>query len=222
MKHIKGFVERDLEKLVKSVIKPAESVLDIGCGIGKFLQFTSPKQRVIGVEPHFPYIEEAKTVAPWAEFRNTDAISFFLNTDEKFDCILLIDVVEHLLEKEAIEMLELAKLHCNEILFSFIPYGVHIQTDDAWGKGGEYWQTHRSTWDETNIKALDFSFWTVWMGWFEEHIDNPRKTTDAMIGIWVPQFNDKLFSYFSKPSSFKGKLLKSTSYLFHLFGKKTT
>ncbi len=220
MKHIKGFVERDLEKLVKSAIEPAESVLDIGCGIGKFLQFTSPNQRVIGVEPHFPYIEEAKKIAPWAEFRNTDALSFFTNTDENFDCVLLIDVVEHLPEKDATKMVELAKSHCKEILFSFIPYGIHLQTEDAWGKEGEYWQTHRSTWDETNIDALDFSYWTVWKGFFREHLDNPQKTTHAMIGIWMPQFDDRLIAYFSKPSLFKGKLLKLKSIIFQIFGEK--
>jgi len=189
---------RDLQKLTKFIIQSSKSVLDIGCGIGDYLKYTSPDIKVTAVEPHMPYLEVAKGKTPWVTFYNTDGISFLKNTNEKFDCILLIDVVEHLPESESIQLVKLAKEHSNKIVFSQIPIGIHEQHGDDWNLGGEFWQTHRSTWTKENIDKLGFDQVEIWNDWYqwEENVQKSKDTSIAIIlkendqtGL-VPLWND--------------------------------
>lgn len=187
---------KDFQTIVKSIITDAESVLDIGCGIGDYLKYTHPRQRVVGVEPHAPYIEKAREVAPWAEFVNTDALQFLARNEEQFDCVLLIDVIEHLTEEDAVRMVHLAQRLARRMLFAQIPIGFHPQERDVWNLGGDYWQTHRSTWDEGNIGRLGFTnviFWRDWYDWEEEAKSRDMAlafySRHPQISVVVPTYN---------------------------------
>jgi len=189
---IKYINEKEFQNIVKHIIDHSNSVLDIGCGIGDYLRYTNKNQKVVAVEPHMPYIEKAKEVAPWATFNNSDALSFFDSTEEKFDCVLLVDVVEHLNYDEAINLVKKAIQHSNKIVFSQIPIGLHEQHADQWGLGGEYWQEHRSTWDENKICELGFTFAQVWKDWYEWE-EGDLKSRDTSICLWTS--NDFSFEF---------------------------
>lgn len=185
---------KDFQNIVKYIIYNSYSILDIGCGIGDYLKYTNNNQRVVGVEPHLPYILKAREVAPWVEYVNKDALDFFSSTDEKFDCILLIDVIEHLEEDDAIKLVEEAKKHCKGIIFSQIPIGIHEQNEDVWNLGGEFWQTHRSTWVPENIDKLGFSFLQIWNEWYDWNHKDKRTsiafwTEHPLVSIVVPSYN---------------------------------
>ena len=181
-------LEKDLQKLVKFLIRTSNSILDIGCGIGDYLKYTTSSMKVVAVEPHLPYLDVAKAKTPWVEFHNTDGISFLENSKESFDCILLIDVVEHLQENEAIKLVNLAKEHSNNVVFSQIPIGLHEQHGDEWNLGGEFWQTHRSTWHKGNIDKLTFSFIEIWENWYHWE-KNINKSNDTSIVIWIRDYD---------------------------------
>lgn len=191
---LKAIKNKDFQNIVKYIINSSNSILDIGCGIGDYLKYTNTNQRVVGVEPHLPYLLKAKEVAPWVEFVNNEAIDFFSSTEEKFDCILLIDILEHLEENDAIKLVEEAKKHCNGIIFSQIPIGVHEQHEDIWNLGGEFWQTHRSIWTPENVYKLRFSFLQIWNDWYDwEHKDKRTSiafwTKHPLVSVIVPSYN---------------------------------
>ena len=190
MIYFEGLKTRDFESIVVSVINEAKCILDIGCGIGNYLKLTNSNQRVVAVEPHKPYIDEAQKTAPWAEFHNTDGIDFFQNNKEKFDCILLIDVVEHLESEKALQLIELAKEASTDIVISLVPFGIHHQEKDFWNLGGEFWQTHRSTWDYSNYHTLGFNIKHVWKNWYD-HSNEENKTNDTILCLWLNDLEKK-------------------------------
>jgi glycosyltransferase involved in cell wall biosynthesis/tetratricopeptide (TPR) repeat protein len=173
---------KDFQVIVKTIIGNSNSVLDIGCGIGDYLKYTNAKQRVVAIEPHQPYLEKAREAAPWVEFVNADALSYFENNSEKFDCVLMIDVIEHLEEPEARKLVALARQAANRFVFAQIPIGQHDQEEDMWNLGGEYWQTHRSVWSETAVAELGFNFYQIWRDWYDW--DDAEKSRDTSIAIW--------------------------------------
>ena len=85
MTNFKGLFERDFQLLFHNVLRQSKSVLDIGCGIGDYLCQTNSSQKVVGIEPHLPYVEKALERAPWAEVYNSDGLTFLSETDEMFD-----------------------------------------------------------------------------------------------------------------------------------------
>ncbi|HUW17753.1 MAG TPA: methyltransferase domain-containing protein [Sedimentisphaerales bacterium] len=195
MLFLQGFRNRDFQFLVKNIIESAHSVLDVGCGLGDYLEkYTNNSQRVVAVEPYLPYLREGQKKAPWAEFKNTDALTYFAQTDEKFDCVLLIDVVEHLEKEQAVQMVQRAIKHSRKTVFCQTPFGVHEQHRDLWNMGGDYWQTHRSVWDNTNLNELGFSFYTIWRNWYEWDESQGNKNRDATIAMWISDFSKENFT----------------------------
>ncbi len=195
---LKLFEQRDLQIIAEFIISTSKSVLDVGSGIGHYLKYTKPDQDVTAVEPHKPYIDSCKEKTPWVKFHNTDGITFLKSTNEKFDCILMLDVVEHLEEKESIELLNEARKHCNKIIFSQIPIGIHEQHNDEWNLGGEYWQTHRSTWTKDNLHKLGFSHNSIWENWYSWDENEDEKSNHTSVCIWLPEFEGKKFSSLTK------------------------
>ncbi|HGJ66028.1 TPA: glycosyltransferase, partial [bacterium] len=186
--------ERDFQNMVISLIENSHKILDIGCGIGDYLIYTNGSQDVTAVEPHLPYIEKAKQRADWVKFVNEDALTFFSKNKEKFDLILMIDIVEHLDETDGLRLIEEAKKHCNGILFAQIPIGDHPQDKDVWDLSGDYWQTHRSTWDEKKLVDANFSFYQIWENWYDWKDKDDRTSiaiwADApLVSVVVPSYN---------------------------------
>lgn len=184
---LQGLQQRNFPVLVQSAIGQAQSVLDIGCGIGEYLQYTRSGQRVVAIEPHIPYLQKANARAPWAEFHNTDALTYLRNASEQFDLVLLIDVVEHLDEPEARQLVREAIAHAKGAVLSLIPIGTHEQHDDAWNMGGEFWQTHRSTWNEVNVRGLGFTYVHVWKDFYDWDETVTHKSRDTSIAMWLSE-----------------------------------
>ena len=46
-----AFRKKDFQFIVKNIIENSDRILDIGCGIGDYLKYTDPGQRVVAVEP---------------------------------------------------------------------------------------------------------------------------------------------------------------------------
>jgi glycosyltransferase involved in cell wall biosynthesis len=177
--------QRNFENILHSVLKDASRILDLGCGIGDYLRQTNSSQYVVGVDPHLPYVEKAKDRVPWATVFNTDGISYLKESNEQFDCILLIDVLEHLEPDDAIQLVEEAKKHCKGIILSQIPIGVHQQHHDAWNMGGEFWQTHRSTWDAETVQQLGFDHVFLWKDYYTWYEEAEHKSQDTSVAVWT-------------------------------------
>lgn len=202
-----GLSNRSIQMLVQESIVTSESILDLGCGIGDYLRYTNSRQHVVAVEPHKPYVEKAKGNYPWVEFHNTDAIQFLSTTQKKFDTIIMMDVAEHLELHNAVTMVKLAAEHCNKILLLQTPFGIHPQDHDLWDCKGEFWQTHRTTWDPKNLDQLGLRFYTVWENWYPWEKGESEKSPDLVLGMWMPEIKKNAFTVIIDYPSINEELL---------------
>jgi hypothetical protein len=152
-----GVIWLDKEAFFEAALKrlaPAETVLDIGCGI-RPQPYLRPLVHIC-CEPFEPYLERlGKTLrnehdrsylllkATWAE-----AVRLF--PPKSVDTVFLVDVVEHLEKEEAVALLDQTAGIVRRQVALFTPLGFCPQDPDggpdAWGLDGGTWQTHRSGW----------------------------------------------------------------------------
>ncbi|AKV03090.1 putative methyltransferase [Labilithrix luteola] len=94
--HVSKF-ERVLDYLPE---RPNQSILDIGCFAGTFLSLIPEHRfaRQVGVDilPEQVAYANAQYGTPFREFRHVVSIGELSSIDEQFDCITLIEVIEHL------------------------------------------------------------------------------------------------------------------------------
>lgn len=77
-------------------LKPAKSLLDVGCGNGRFSSFCRTHQLVYeGLDISAGLLSEAKILFPDEKFRQGDALSLPY-ADEEFDYVASIAVLHHL------------------------------------------------------------------------------------------------------------------------------
>lgn len=120
------------------------NVVDIGAGL-RPMEWYRPLRHVC-VEPFEPYCKELRKRG--YEVWQQTAIQYLSGHTFDFDCdvIFLLDVIEHMDKETARRVLRLAMARARRQVVVFTPLGFLQQTHDAWGLGGEYWQTHRSGW----------------------------------------------------------------------------
>jgi 2-polyprenyl-3-methyl-5-hydroxy-6-metoxy-1,4-benzoquinol methylase len=98
--HLSKF-ERVLAQLPE---RPGQSLLDIGCFAGTFLSLADDKRfaRQVGVDVLPAQIDYASSNygAPHREFRYLKSITALSGVAEQFDCVTLIEVIEHLTPAE--------------------------------------------------------------------------------------------------------------------------
>lgn len=108
-------------------------------------------ERHICIDPHKPYVEALKG-AGYEAYQRT-AIGALREFEA--EAIYLLDVIEHMEKENGLEVIELALSgHVQVVIYT--PFGFVEQTQDSWGMGGEFWQTHRSGW-----MPEDFQGWTI-------------------------------------------------------------
>lgn len=108
----KYFLNFFLKKFEK---KKNLKILDIGCGYGKNLKILEKYgyYNTFGIDISLEQIEIAKK----NNIKNVEcinAIDFLKNSKEKYDVILLIDVLEHIELEESIELIKLINKSLNE------------------------------------------------------------------------------------------------------------
>ncbi len=154
------------------------SVLELGCGVGDRLAICQGPDRV-GVDVHGKYLKRAhKRWGTRLTLIEANAVEFVQGARgrrDTWDGIMLIDFIEHLTPPDAALVLK----YCTGILAKhrvivFCPVGNCPQEKDTFDMGGEYWQTHRSTWhpEDLTIRGFDVAVW-----------DNPPKQK-SMFAIW--------------------------------------
>src|ERR1700744_531313 len=93
------YYQRALRNYFQFLIPPHLRVLELGCGIGDLLAAVKPA-RGVGVDFSPAMLKLAQQRHPQLEFQLADALEF--STDEKFDYIILSDLVNDLPDVQAV------------------------------------------------------------------------------------------------------------------------
>ena len=93
------YYHKRLQDVVKFVVPPAQRVIEIGCGTGDLLASLQPSYGV-GIDFSEGMIKEARKKYPDLHFLHVDAHELDLN--EKFDVIILSDVVNELWDVQSV------------------------------------------------------------------------------------------------------------------------
>lgn len=113
----KGFITQIMKR-----IKP-KTGLDIGCGCGTYAD-RFPEVEWTGVEIWAPYIEQYALNSKYAHLYNEDARQF--EPTQRFDVVVLGDVLEHMTVDEAAALLNKATQWADTVIVS-IPLGNYPQ-----------------------------------------------------------------------------------------------
>ena len=94
-----GYYHRRLTQVYQSLVAPGQSVLELGCARGDLLAALKPAMGV-GVDFSEEMIGAARRRHPHLRFVHADAHA--LNLDEKFDVIILSDLVNDLWDVQTV------------------------------------------------------------------------------------------------------------------------
>lgn len=130
------------------------NILDLGCGDGKFLRYLQTRgyENLSGVDISPEQIKLARDSIKNASINETDMMAFLKDKKNIYDCIMALDVIEHLEKSEVLPFLEAvhAALKKNgRVIF---------QTPNAaspWGPSlmfGDF--THGSSFTPSSLKQL--------------------------------------------------------------------
>ena len=93
-----NYYYEDQKRYLRFLVPEGKHVLEVGCGLGDLLAALKPS-RGLGIDLSEMMVKEASRRHPGLEFRVGDAESLEIN--EKFDVIILADVMGHLLDIES-------------------------------------------------------------------------------------------------------------------------
>lgn len=147
------FVEKsEIKKIIKSKVKAADIILDIGCGITP-QSLIRPKIHIC-LEPCGEYIDYLRkhrrgenSVLLQSGWKET--IDIF--PDRSIDSIFLLDFIEHLEKEEGKILLRKCENIARKQIIVYTPLGfvpqIHMEgRKDRWGMNGGKWQKHKSGW----------------------------------------------------------------------------
>jgi cyclopropane fatty-acyl-phospholipid synthase-like methyltransferase len=154
-KSIVSTIDWSVAKLIE-LASQYNSVLDIGCGTGSTIKKVKAKHRF--------GIDACQAVIDAARKGNMEGVDFYcldLHGLAKFwkrsvECIIGIDIIEHLEPGDAVQLLKDCEQIATKCLMFFVPVGKHPQTKDDRGFGNDFYQIHRSTWYPKDMEELGY------------------------------------------------------------------
>lgn len=155
------------------IASTCNSVMEIGCGTGNIIQRIKAATR-IGLDAFRPVMDSMQEGVVNIQYDlNLGISNLFL--DNTLDCIIGIDVIEHLHKSAAFELLKDCESIARKYLMFFVPVGEHPQVKDDRGFGNDYYQTHRSSWSPKEMEVLGYDVCFI-----ENYHNQPNKDTGAM------------------------------------------
>ena len=89
-------------------------IIDIACGTGVYIYYAKKNgyNNIIGVDVSREQVELANSLGI-PEVVHVDLFEFLENCNEKFECVLLMDIIEHLSKDELLNLLSKLKFVLN-------------------------------------------------------------------------------------------------------------
>jgi SAM-dependent methyltransferase len=141
-----------LRHCLKKELEDCESVLDLGCGPSSPLQFVKNIKKSVGVEAFGPYLNESKNKKIHTEYidKKIEELDF---SDDQFDAVIMIEVLEHMEEKAGLEAVRKAERWAKKKIIISTPNGFLPQKE----LDGNLMQKHLSGWDVEKMKKIGFN-----------------------------------------------------------------
>lgn len=140
-----------LEPHIIRSLNGCRTVLDIGCGPKSPISNVSSFETKIGVEPYLPYLQLAQARKTHDIFINSLAGELDF-PENSFDAVIMIDVIEHLEEAEALTLISRAESWAREVVVISSPNGFVPQKE----LDGNPLQKHLSGWPKWRMKELGY------------------------------------------------------------------
>jgi len=132
-------------------LSDCETALDLGCGPHSPVSFCTNLKRSVGVEAFEPYYNRAKEFRTHTELlcKRVQDLDF---APGSFDAVVMIEVIEHLSEADAEEILVLAEKWARKKVIVTSPNGFVPQK----AVDGNPLQMHLSGWDLAKMRRMGY------------------------------------------------------------------
>lgn len=141
-----------LTDILEMQIPKGEKVLDIGAGAFSPLEEMDIERT--GCDAYVPYLKKAVNLTHRIRLDARGNIPF---KDNSFDCVVCLDVIEHIEDRYGKHLIEEMERVSRNSVILLTPEGFTFQDRDNWGMGGDYWQTHRAGYDRSFFEDLGFT-----------------------------------------------------------------
>jgi len=181
-----GALFHTLEYCLRKELADCESVLDLGCGPSSPLQYCENIKYSVGVEPFLPYLREAQKKDTHGKYlaKKIEELDF---PEQSFDAVILIEVIEHLAEADALEALKKAEKWAKKKVIVASPNGFLAQKEID----NNPWQKHLSGWNCAKIKKLGYqSYGLAGLKFLRQEGRNNTMGDDLLVSI---RFRPKIF-----------------------------
>jgi predicted TPR repeat methyltransferase len=144
------------EKIVldKILANPDSTVLDVGCGDGKWSWLTGKVKTVHGIEAWQNYVIKYDLESKYDKLFVEDVKDF--EDFEDYDVVIFGDVLEHLEYEDALVVIDRLKAS-SVVAYLIIPISLCVQDGAFYGNP---YETHRYQWKDEELTAL---------GWVQLH-----------------------------------------------------
>jgi len=168
-----------LEQWINENSATTKGVVELGAGFfNRLASVNSMVKLKVGIEIYKPYIDNAKyhdCIKIHGDVLNYRE----LLKDYDLDTVMIIDVLEHFDMDVAFNLINGLKEDFNKILL-MLPVGNHPQETDLTGFDAHEYQTHRSTWNISDIYKLEFN-----KDYLDEYYHHDiEKDSGCYFGVW--------------------------------------
>jgi len=194
MERVKRILKSNMIDIFESYIKDCDTVLDLGCGYKSPLEDLKEKKRyTVGVDAFRPYIEKSIKKGIHDDYFVMDILDVYKKFNSKsFDCIILMDVIEHL------ERIDVIRLLINIINIS--KKRIIVFTPNGFLQQNEYhnniYQIHRSGWNVEDLRMMGFKIYGIrGLKWLRGEL---AKINHRPINLWrfISMISDKFVKHF--------------------------
>jgi hypothetical protein len=142
---------------VEKLLKPCDSLIDIGCGEASWLRFLSFRGTRLGVDGWEPAIRASQRAKIHDSYILSDIRSLALPAASA-DAVLCLDVIEHLPKNESREVVSMIDVLARRLVIIVTPNGFveQIPVD-----GNEY-QRHLCGWSVEELRAAGFTVYGMY------------------------------------------------------------
>lgn len=143
-----------IPRVLEAATGGADEVLDVGCGSNSPIgRFERPPRHAVGVDIFDASIEKSRAAGIHDEYVIADVLTIDrLFADNSFDACVAFDLIEHLEQPDAINLLVAMERIARQRVVVLTPNGFLQQYEYE----GNPWQRHRSGWSTSVLRNLGF------------------------------------------------------------------